>query len=45
MKKKQVNNMQLDFGFKAGNNKKYKIDSIWDNAVYAKESAGQVPRL
>ena len=29
--------MQLEF--KAGNNKKYKVESIWDNAVYAKESA------
>lgn len=25
--------------FKASNNKKYKIEGIWDNAVYAKEFA------
>ena len=29
--------MQLEF--EAGNNKKYKFDSIWDNVVYARESA------
>ena len=27
--------MQLKF--KAGDNKKYKVDGIWDSAVYAKE--------
>ena len=35
-KKRQVNNMQLEF--KAGNNKKYEVDDIQDSAVYAKES-------
>ena len=39
-KKRQVNDMQLKF--KAGDNKEYKVDSIWDSAVYAKESAGQL---
>ena len=38
--------MQLDFKFDAGNNKEYKVDGIWDSAVYAKESAiGQLPGL
>ena len=27
----------LDFKFKAGDNKKYKIDNIWDSAVYIRE--------
>ena len=36
-KKGQLNNMQLDFKFKAGNNKKYKADGIQNSAVYAKE--------
>ena len=31
--------MELDFEFEAGNNKKYEVDSIWNSAVYAKESA------
>ena len=31
--------MQLDFKFKARNNKKYIIDSIWNSAVYTRESA------
>ena len=36
--------MQLEF--KAGNNKEYKIDGIWDSAVYTKESAtGQLSGL
>ena len=34
--------MQLDFKFEADNNKKYKVDSIWDSAVYTKESADQL---
>ena len=28
LKKEQVNNMQLDFKFEAGNNEKYKVDII-----------------
>ena len=31
--------------FEAGNNKEYEVDSIWDNAVYAKKSAGQLLAL
>ena len=42
IKKEQVNNMQLTFKFKAGNNKEYEVDGIWDSMVYAKESAGQL---
>ena len=37
--------MQLDFKFEAGNGKEYKVDSIWDSIVYARESAGQPPKL
>ena len=37
IKKGRVNDMQLEF--KAGNNKEYKVDGIWDSAVYARESA------
>ena len=37
-KKGQVNNTQLDFEFKASDNKEYEINSIWDSAVYPKES-------
>ena len=36
--------MQLEF--EAGNNKEYKVKSIWDSAVYAKESiTDQLPEL
>ena len=41
-KKGQVNNTQLDFEFKAGNGDKYKVDGIWNSAVYAKKSAKQL---
>ena len=29
--------MQLDFEFKIGNNKEYKINVIWDSTVYSKK--------
>ena len=35
--------MQLEF--EAGNKKEYEADGIWDNTVYAKESAGQLSGL
>ena len=38
-----MNDMQLEF--EAGNDKEYEVDGIWDSAVYAKESAGQLPGL
>ena len=44
-KKGQVNDTQLNFEFEAGNDKKYEVNSIWDSAVYARESAKQLPRL
>ena len=39
--------MQLDFEFEAGNNKdkEYEVDGIWNSAVYARESARQLPEL
>ena len=46
MKKRQVNDMQLDFEFETSDNKKYEVDNIWNNAAYAKESATeQLPEL
>ena len=35
--------MQLEF--EAGDNKEYEVNGIWDSAVYARESAGQLPGL
>ena len=40
-----MNDTQLDFKFEAGNDKKYKVDSIRDSVVYAKKLAGQIQRL
>ena len=32
--------------FKAGDNKEYEVDSIWNSAIYAKKSTtGQLPGL
>ena len=45
-KKRQVNDMQLDFEFKAGNDMEYEVDGIWDSAIYAKElTISQLPGL
>ena len=44
MKKEQVNDMQLEF--EIGDNKEYKVNGIWNNAVYAKKSTiSQLPGL
>ena len=38
--------MQLDFEFEASNNDEYKLDGIWNKAVYTKKSIiDQLPRL
>ena len=34
---KQVNDIQLNFEFKASNNEKYKVKGIWYSAAYARE--------
>ena len=33
--------MELD----TGNSKKYKVEAIWDSAIYAKESESHLPGL
>ena len=40
-----MNDIQLDFKFEACNDKEYKVDGIWNSAVYARESAKQLPGL
>ena len=45
IKKRRVNDMQLDFEFEVGNNKEYKVNGIWDSTVYARELAEQLPGL
>ena len=37
-----MNNTQLDFEFEADDDKEYEVNGIWDSAVYARESAGQL---
>ena len=44
-KKGRVNDTQLNFEFEAGDDKEYEVDGIWDSAVYARESARQLPGL
>ena len=38
-----MNDKQLEF--KAGDDKEYEVDGIWDSTVYVKESVGQLPEL
>ena len=47
IKKGRVNDTQLNFEFKAGDDKdkENEVDNIPDSAVYSKESAGQLPGL
>ena len=40
-----MNNIQLDFEFEVSNNKKYKVDGIWDSAIYIKKLAKLLLRL
>ena len=40
-----MNDTQLNFEFEASNNKEYKIEGIQESAVYAMESARQLPGL
>ena len=40
-----MNDTQLDFEFKTGGDKKYEVDGIRNSAVYARESARQLPEL
>ena len=31
-----MNDKQLDIKFKAGNEKEYQVDGIWDSAIYVR---------
>ena len=44
-KKGQVNDMQLDFKFEIGDDKKYDVVDIWDSTAYTRKSVGQLPRF
>ena len=44
-KKGRVNDTKLNFEFEAGDDKEYEVDGIRDSAVYARESAEQLPGL
>ena len=37
MKTRQVNDIQLEFEFETGNNKKFKVKGIQNNIVYIKK--------
>ena len=40
-RKGQVEDNMTQLEFEAGNNAKYKVEAIWDSAVYAKESEAE----
>ena len=45
-RKKQVNKQVTELEFEAGNSKEYKVEAIWDSAIYDNESeSGQLPGL
>ena len=44
-KKGRINDTQLDFKFEADDDKEYEVNDIQDSAVYARESARQLPGL
>ena len=44
-KKKRVDENITELEFDAGNSEEYKVEEIWDSAVYAKESEGHLLRL
>ena len=46
IRKKRVDKWVTELELKAGNNKEYKVETIWDSAVYASKSeSGQLPDL
>ena len=44
-RKKQVDNKVTKLDFEAGKSEEYKIEAIWDSAVYVRESESDLPRL
>ena len=45
-KQEQMDKRMMELELKAGNSEKYKVETIWDNAVYiSKLESGQLPRL
>ena len=41
----QVDKKVTKLDFEAGNSKEYKIEAIWDSAVYTRESENYLPEL
>ena len=42
-KKDQVDKKVTELDFEAGDSEEYKVEAIWNNAVYAKELEGHLP--
>ena len=38
IRKERMDNKVTELDFEAGNSKEYKVETIWDNTVYAMES-------
>ena len=45
IRKEWVDEKITELDFEAGDSKEYKVEAIWDSAVYAKESKDHLPRL
>ena len=44
-KKERVDEKVTELDFEAGDSKEYKVEAIWDSAVYARELEGHLPGL
>ena len=44
-RKEQVDKKVMELKFVAGNIKKYKVEVIWDSAIYASKVEGYLPNL
>ena len=44
-KKGQMDKKVTELEFEAGNSKEYKVEIIWDNAIYTNKGKGHLPSL
>ena len=45
IRKERVDKKVMELEFEAGDSKKYKVEAIWDSAIYARESEDHLPGL
>ena len=45
IRKRRLDKKVMELEFEAGDSKKYKVEAIWDNAIYANNGKGYLPGL